>query len=167
MTSESERPAGEKKTDESWKEKAQKEKEKLAGPSREGTGPPEGGPLEGALEDGQEFPPASFMGIVEELSLRAMLALGQLRHPATGEAYLDLEGAKYVIDLLSILEQKTKGNLEPIEERTLRDVLQNLRLAFVHISQNPPPVVEEGIEKPGKTGPGKQSSEKPAPKIIL
>ena len=165
MTSENESPNWEKKSDEGWKEKAQKEKEKLSD-SFEGPDPREGG---------QEIPPASFLGLVEELSLRAMLALGQIRHPATGEAYLDLEGAKYTIDLLSILEEKTKGNLQPMEERTLREILQNLRLGFVHISRNPPAVVEEVIEKPEKPGrlqekqavQEKKGSEKAGPKIIL
>lgn len=154
--SKSERQKIEKKTDESWKEKAQQEKEKLAG-----------------VELGEELealPPASFLGLVEELSLRAMFALGQLRHPATGEVYLDLESAKHTIDLLSILEDKTKGNLDPPEEQSLKEILQSLRLAFVHISKNPPPMMEEEgetgklfREKPSQ----KMPSEKPGPKIIL
>ena len=147
----------EKKTDESWKVKAREEKEKLSDVE----------PSEGE----EELPPASFTGLVEELSLRAMFALGQVRHPATGEVYLDLESAKHTIDLLSIIEEKTKGNLEPLEERGLKELLQNLRLAFVHISRNPPPVVEEvgdEMEGPALRTPGqKSSSEKPGPKIIL
>jgi hypothetical protein len=80
---------------------------------------------------------------VEELSLRAMLALGQLRNPATGEAHFDLDGAKYAIDQLGVLEQKTKGNLEPGEKAGLKEILHNLRLAFVHISKNPPTLSDQ------------------------
>lgn len=144
-----------KKTDESWKEKARKEKERLADEAR--------------VEEEPAYPPASFLGIVEELSLRAMLALGQLRHPATGEVHFDLDAAKYAIDQLGVLERKTKGNLEPAEKAGLEEILHNLRLAFVHISQNPPTlggrVAAEGGVPEAPQGRGEPGSE--GPRIIL
>ena len=84
------------------------------------------------------MPPASFLGLLEELAVRAMLGLGQILDPISGEASINLEGAKYAIDLLGILEAKTKGNLEPAESAAVADLLQNLRLSFVQISKNPP-----------------------------
>jgi len=146
-----EKPA-EKKTDETWKERAQREKEKLAGELGDKERPP---------------PQASFLGLVEEISLRAMLALGQLRNPATGEVYFDLDAAKYSIDLLDMLEQKTRGNLEPAEKQALEDVLHQLRLVFVHVSRNPPRFqdIEEG-DALGEEPPAR-SPESPGPKIIL
>jgi hypothetical protein len=117
----------EKKSDESWKEKAQREKEKLASE---------------AGDRGARMPPASFLGLLEELSLRTMLALGQLREPATGGVYFDLEAAKYAIDLLGVLEEKTKGNLDPGEKAALEDALHTLRLIFVQAARHPPAAAE-------------------------
>jgi len=161
MTSASENPetpSTGKKTDETWKEKAQREKERLADSPR--------------TEREHRLPPASFLGIVEELSVRAMLALGQLRNPATGEVYLDLEAAKYAVDLLGVLEQKTTGQLDAVEQRALGDALHTLRLLFVQVSRNPPAVdaygqvVEPGAEMMEEEGtePGPEGR---GPKIIL
>jgi hypothetical protein len=180
----------EKKADEGWKEKAKKEKEKLADTAGAGTG-----------REGGQLPPASILGLIEDLALRSMMALGQFRDPATGEVYLDLEGAKYTIDLLSVLEQKTKGNLDPTEEGALKDLLHNLRLTFVHVSKQaaammaaqgagpgapvaagpgasgvsgPPAGAASGAAGPSPGGkqvvqPGQKPAgpEKPAPKIIF
>jgi hypothetical protein len=146
----------EKKADESWKEKAQKEKEKLASKEKESAGP-------------QQLPPASFLGLVEDLALRAMMALGQFRDPGTNEVYLDLEGAKYVIDLLAVLETKTKGNLDANEAAAVKDLLHNLRMTFVHISKTV--AAAEAAQAAGelKAGPKPAAAapEKPGPKIIL
>jgi hypothetical protein len=114
----------EKKTDETWKEKAQKEKRKLADDAEAG--------------GHYDLPAPSFLGIVEELSVRALLALGQLSNPATEEVYFDLESAKYMIDLLGILEEKTKGNLTVSEKAALEQVLHGLRLTFVQAGRNAP-----------------------------
>lgn len=147
-----------KKSDETWKEKAQREKEKLA--------------RETAGEGGRPPPEASFLALVEELSLRAMLALGQLQNPATGEVYFDLGAAKYSIDLLGVLEQKTKGNLDPTEKAALADVLHTLRLVFVQASRNPPVASDPGglpgggRAAPGEGPPGGPDEGKPGPKII-
>ncbi len=131
----------EKKADEGWKEKAKKEKEKLADSAGAGTG-----------REGGELPPASILGLIEDLALRSMMALGQFRDPGTGEVYLDLEGAKYTIDLLSVLEQKTKGNLDPTEEGALKDLLHNLRLTFVHVSKQAAAMMAAQPAGPGASG---------------
>lgn len=146
---------GGKKTDETWKERAQREKEKLASSEEEGR---------------PELPPASFLGLVQELSFRALLALGQVANAATGEVYLDLGEAKYAIDMLAVLEEKTRGNLDPAERAALTEVLHGLRLTFVEMSRNPPRArgarmpdfiasEPEGAEPDEDRGPG--------PKLIL
>jgi uncharacterized protein DUF1844 len=139
-----------KKTDESWKEKAQREKEQLSD----------------VPEETPELPPASFLGLIDELSLRVMLALGQIRNPKATEVYLDLDGAKYAIDTIQMLLEKTKGNLAPEEEATVKDVVHNLRLLYVHIARaaaSGPPAGGDPGEAPG----GEAPPEKPGPKIIL
>ena len=138
-----------KKTDESWKEKARQEKEQLSD----------------VPEEAPELPPASFLGLIDELSLRVMLALGQIRNPKSPEVYVDLDGGKYTIDTIEMLLEKTKGNLTPEEEAAVSDVLHNLRLLYVHVAratESEPPAAGD----PGK-GPGGQKPEKPGPKIIL
>jgi len=156
----------EKRADESWKEKAKREKEKLADDAN--------ARAQEALD--RQLPSASFLGLVEDFTMRAMFALGQIREPGTQEVYLDLEGAKYVIDLLDVLEQKTKGNLDANEAQALHTVLHNLRLTFVQVSRMAASAVAAEMErnpaasgKPGAkpdapaAGPGPQ---KPGPKII-
>ncbi len=133
----------EKKTDETWKRRAQMEKEKLAGGEEQQLQPP---------------PPASFLGLVQELTLRALVALGQVQNAATGEVYFDLDEAKYAIDMLGVLEEKTRGNLDPIEQAGLSEVLQALRMGFVQASRNPPRF--DDAREPG--GPGDRG-----PKIVF
>jgi hypothetical protein len=140
-----------KKTDESWKERARKEKEKLSDVP-EAAHP--------------ELPPASFLGHIEELYLRGMLALGQIRNPKDTEIYIDLDGAKYAIDTIQVLLEKTKGNLTPEEESAVQDVLHNLRLLYVHISRAAASAPPAGGGGPGGKPDG-GPPEKPGPKIIL
>jgi hypothetical protein len=149
----------EKRSDDTWKERAKREKEKLAEESR---------------EEIQELPPASFLGIVEDLSVRALLALGQIPNPATGEVYFDPVSARYTIDLLAVLEEKTRGNLTPEEASGLQQVLHNLRLAFVHVSRSGPSAGGRrpaGYPSGGATGAeedeGDAGEAKAGPKIIL
>ena len=141
--------------DESWKEKAQKEKEKLADAAAAAAG-----------QAPKQLPAASFLALVEDLALRVMLSLGQFRDPMTGEVYLDLEAAKYAIDLLGVLEQKTKGNLEPSEEAALKEVLHNLRLTFVHVSKSAAALGAQAAPPEGAPEQKPKEPEKPAPKII-
>jgi hypothetical protein len=60
-----------------------------------------------------------------------MMALGVLKNPMTGEAKKSLEHASHVIDALSMLEEKTKGNLSEEEEKSLEEALHNLRMLYV------------------------------------
>lgn len=69
----------------------------------------------------------------------AMIHLGKLVHPATGELARDLDAARFSIELLAMMEAKTKGNLGADEERMLGQVLTTLRLNFVEESGRPGP----------------------------
>jgi Domain of unknown function (DUF1844) len=63
----------------------------------------------------------------------AFIYLGMVEHPATGRRQIDLGAAKESIDMLSMLREKTKGNLTRGEERFFEDLLSDLRLQFVSI----------------------------------
>ena len=78
--------------------------------------------------------PASFELLVTTFVTEAMVALGQLPHPATGQQGFDPAHARFAIDMLEVIADKTKGNLTPSEERALQSVLHQFRMAFVAIS---------------------------------
>jgi hypothetical protein len=86
----------------------------------------------------RELPPASLMTIISTFATQAMIALGEAEIPGAEGRAVDLEAARFAIDSLDVLREKTAGNLEEYEERTLADVLQNLRLRFVKKSKEQP-----------------------------
>ena len=102
----------EKKVDESWKETATREKAKT--------------------EPGSKSKPAlSFSAFLTSLGYQTLMHLGEIPHPDTQEPQLDLESAKDTIDLLILLESKTKGNLTSEEEKLLKSLLTELQMKFV------------------------------------
>ncbi|MGW8179049.1 MAG: DUF1844 domain-containing protein, partial [bacterium] len=62
----------------------------------------------------------------------ALAHLGEVADPATGEKTENLVAAKQMIDILSLLEEKTKGNLESDEERLLESLLYELRMKYLN-----------------------------------
>ena len=60
-----------------------------------------------------------------------MIALGTMKPPDGVDAPLDLETARHLIDVLAMLEAKTKGNLEEAETKLLQSLIYDLRVAFV------------------------------------
>jgi len=86
----------------------------------------------------EEMRSALFTHVVMQQSSMAMVLLGKAAHPETGEVVRDLEGAKLFIDVLEMLEVKTKGNLTPEEANLLKQTLMSLRMAFVEAVDSPP-----------------------------
>jgi hypothetical protein len=140
--------------DEDWKNQVAAEKEaakrRQLGESTSG----ERAPSEPASVGGQTRPqaphvpiPASFDLLVTTFVTEAMVALGQLPHPVDNKLAFDPHHARFAIDMLEIIAEKTKGNLTPQEDRGLQDVLHQLRMAFVALS-NQPSAVSQNIETP-------------------
>jgi hypothetical protein len=73
------------------------------------------------------------------LATQAFVALGIVPNPVTNKSELDLDQAKHVIDVLGVLEEKTKGNLTHPEKQQLEGILFDLRLKFVEVSKKGPP----------------------------
>ena len=118
--------------DEDWKSQVQAEKEALE--RQQAPQPTESaaeGAAPGAAAEEPQMPPASFEALVTTLATEAMFALGQIPHPETGQAERRPQQARYLIDTLEMLAEKTKGNLTPAEERMLDTILHQLRMAFV------------------------------------
>jgi Domain of unknown function (DUF1844) len=87
----------------------------------------------------EEMMAALFAQLVIQQANMAMLLLGKVPHPQTGEIVRDIEAARLFIDQLEMLEAKTKGNLSKEEEQLLKQSLMSLRMAFVEAVQSPPP----------------------------
>ncbi len=72
-----------------------------------------------------------FSSFVMSLATQALMQLGQLAPPAGMEIHVDKVAAKQTIDILSLLDLKTKGNLDAGEKHLMEEVLHNLRMNFV------------------------------------
>jgi hypothetical protein len=92
-------------------------------------------PEELEAEDYSEIGPTGFDTLVSYLSTTAMFQLGLLPGPGGERIPADLVNARRTIDLLEILQQKTRGNLTQGEARLLEDVLYELRLSYVEIEK--------------------------------
>lgn len=154
-------PEGKKKVDEDWKKRAQMEREadmaKAAGakPAAAPTSPA------AAAEPGAPGAPAAppsngnavnplFPGLIESLAQQALMYMGGMRDPMTGQVVQDLHQAQTMIDMLLMIEEKTKGNLAVEEAEMLKQVLDELRTQFVRVAKPkaPPPMM--GNRPPGR-----------------
>ena len=85
----------------------------------------------------EEIVSALFATMIVQQANLALMLLGKVPHPETGQHFRELDGAKSVIDQLEMLEVKTKGNLEKQEEALLKQSLTMLRMAFVEAVNAP------------------------------
>ena len=134
--------------DSDWKKQAQEEKQRLArevdqkvaqatgaaaaagAASRPGgTGAPGAAP--GRRGGPRGIPPASFAALVQMLATQAAIFMTDQHDPETGQSLRNLDLAKHNIDLLRVLEEKTKGNLTEDEKHLLETVLYELLMAYV------------------------------------
>lgn len=89
-------------------------------------------------EEGSTLPTLDFATFILSLSHSALMHLGEAPHPDTNKVEANLPLAKQNIDLLGLLEEKTKGNLTGDEERLLAQVLFDLRMRYVERSKTAP-----------------------------
>lgn len=83
------------------------------------------------MSEADKLPQIDFATFVLSLSHSALLHLGEAPHPETNKVEQNLPLAKQDIDILAMLEDKTKGNLNGDEERLLAQVLFDLRMRYV------------------------------------
>jgi hypothetical protein len=79
----------------------------------------------------QSLPEPNFQVLISTFATQAAVALGQIANPMTNKTEVDLEQAKFAIDLLQVLDEKTKGNLSNEEESYLGDLLYQLRMVYI------------------------------------
>ena len=134
--------------DDDWKSQAQAEKQKLADESRAkqaesapkasagaSAGPGSAAPGGG----GRQMPPASFEVLVSTMATQALFALGEIPDPQTGQRMAHLDLARHHLDMLAIIEEKTKDNLSKEESDMLATTLYELRNRYVQLTMSQRP----------------------------
>lgn len=99
-----------KKVDEDWKSQIEKEKNS---------------------QEKKNFHEPNFTLLVSSLAMQAMICMGKLENPLTGKQEKNLEQARFLIDSLGILKEKTRGNLNSEEDKFLEDSLFHLRMNYI------------------------------------
>ena len=92
------------------------------------TGKPSGGE---AKDQAYTLPKIDFSTFVLSINSSALVQLGLIEDPASGQKTKNVPLAKQTIDLLAMLEEKTKGNLTNDEENILKNILYELRMLYV------------------------------------
>jgi hypothetical protein len=106
-------------------------------------------PSEGATQDlssdqdapperasaGAVLPDPSFDELVNMLTVEAVMHLGLIENPMREGVAVDLEAARHMIDMLGMLQQKTRGNLSPDESLLIDNVVADLRMQFIGVSR--------------------------------
>jgi hypothetical protein len=115
--------------DEDWKAEAQKEKEILAAQEEA-----EKEKKQAEKQARGPLPEGNFAALVSMLTTQALFALGLLQVKGQEEKEPDLEMAKYNIDILETIQEKTKGNLTKEEETVLTNTLNELRMGYVRVA---------------------------------
>lgn len=82
-------------------------------------------------EAGEDLPEISFSTFVIGLSTQALMHLGEIPNPLSGKIENALPVAKQMIDLIGILREKTRGNLDQGEAKLVEDILYDLRMRYV------------------------------------
>jgi len=118
--------------DEDWKAEAQREKEILAAQEEAEKKKKEQSQRRGPL------PKGDFAALLSMLATQTAFALGLLRVEGQDKEP-DLELARYNIDMLETLEEKTKGNLTEAEEKALKNTLTELRMGYVQVVEHTQP----------------------------
>lgn len=93
--------------------------------------PKPGAAPERPQEADESLPEINFSTFVISLSTQALMHLGEIADPMTGKAETDIPVAKQMIDILALLQDKTKGNLDAGEQQLIDDILYDLRMRYV------------------------------------
>jgi hypothetical protein len=84
-----------------------------------------------SFEEAVETPEAKFTILVSSIATQVLVSLGQIENPLSKKKEVDLKSAKFSIDLLQVLADRTRGNLTDVEKRYLEGVLYQLRMGYV------------------------------------
>lgn len=76
-----------------------------------------------------------FAVFITGLSMQALVSLGEIPSPLNNKKEQNLNQAKYIIDTLGMIKEKTKGNLTPDEEKILDNILYELRMKYLELNK--------------------------------
>lgn len=105
----------EKRIDESWKEAVEKEK---LNATQQG-------------EQDVQVPEVNFSNFVTSLGLQVLISLGEVENPFTSKKEKNLKQARFIIDTLDVLKEKTKGNLNEEEDKILESIIYELKMKYI------------------------------------
>jgi hypothetical protein len=111
----------------------------VSGDARDEDGSPDPGEtayLDARGQGGPDLPAIDFTTLILSLSHSALLHLGDAPDPASGELAVSLPMARQSIDLIAMLQEKTRGNLSGDEERMLSQALYDLRMRYVEVTKS-------------------------------
>lgn len=157
--------------DSDWKSQARAEKERLAAAEQKPARPtPAAPPAPGAAPGaapakdagGPQQIQADFEELIRLLASQALLYMGAFPDPETGRAVVALDYARLNVDLLGMLEEKTKGNLSEQESTLLTRTLYELRMQYLEVAKAVAKAVEEGRVTRMAAG-GAGEARRPAP----
>lgn len=120
--------------DNDWKAEAQAEKERLSTAEKK---------VE-EKEEARQMPEPDFRGLLGILASQALMGLGMHQDPSGNGVMVDLDGSKFAIDLLEMIQQKTEGNLTDEEAAEIKQLLTELQSRFVQIAQLVAAQMQEG-----------------------
>lgn len=108
---------------------------KATPPTPETAAPPpspgDGAPVAGEVPPGAAAESISFPAFIISLTAQALALLGEIPDPIENATHVDLEGARQIIDILGMLKEKTRGNLDDAEGSLLESALYDLRMKYV------------------------------------
>ena len=113
--------------DEDWKQEAKKEKDVLAAEEEQKK-------EEQQTQHRGPLPKGDLAALISMLTTQAFFSMGAFKIEGQEDREPDLELARYNIDMLETIEEKTKGNLSEQEEKVLKDTLNQVRMAYVKIA---------------------------------
>lgn len=130
--------------DDDWKKQAQEEKAKLEEQSRK----------QQEEQQTRQLPDANFTTLVNQIAMQAVMGLGGVEDPNSGKRFLDLGLAKFQIDTLVVLKEKTKGNTSDEETQMLDATIKELQMAFVSMAKQAQTMMKQQAagEKPAEEG---------------
>jgi len=78
-----------------------------------------------------QMPAPTFSTFIASLSSSAMVQLGEIAEPSSGQKQINLPMAKHTIDIIALLQEKTQGNLTNEENKLIQNVLTDLRMRYI------------------------------------
>lgn len=107
----------------------------------------------------KKAPEPTFASLVLTLSTSAWVSLGKISDPAAEEVKKDFDGAKYIIDSLIMLREKTKGNLEDAEQKLLNGIISELQSVYAEAMFKQKEGLSDRKEEDTSTGKKKEEKE--------